>query len=530
MRQTTAEVLIVGAGPVGLFLAVELVRHGVRPIILDRRPSVPNYSRAIAIQPRTLEIMEPSGLTARLERAALRASRMRIVVGGQSTELSISDLSSRYPHVLLQHQSETERQLAEHLSLHGVEVEREQEVLLLSADDSGVDVNVQGPSGLREIRASYVIGCDGAASTVRRQAGIDWGGDELPMRFAVADVALPWDGARDETSLFLSREGLCALFPLPTGSDRWRVIADVAADVHHVSLTSIALLLRERAGIEAAPNHPTTLLALSSGEQIASSFRAGRVLIAGDAAHIHSPVGGQGMNTGLQDAHNLAWKLALVIRRGVSDQLLDSYEAERKPIAERVLRDTHQATKAATWRGLLPQVLRSSAVGLLAGVELAQRALLDRASEIDVSYRSSPIVRSGGPQGGLQGGDHLPDVRWGPQGSLSRLVGTKHLVLLFDGGGGGEGEHKRLIDAADMLASSFAHKLEAYAILKVDQRPEWVARGTRYLVDPQGHIHKHLGIDGATAIVVRPDGYLGYVGRPEVGDLITHLSQILGRA
>jgi 2-polyprenyl-6-methoxyphenol hydroxylase-like FAD-dependent oxidoreductase len=522
--------LIVGAGPVGLVLAAELHRHGVRARIVERRPSIQPYSRAIAIQPRTLEALAPSGVTARLLRRGIPARRFHVVVGHHALDATFDDLDTPYPQVLMLPQGDTERELTQHLADHGIEVECPVELVSLDFDGDGVDVLLRKGHGTPvEERFDWVVGCDGSQSVVRQAIGADWVGEDLALHFAIADVDLDWDRPRDETWLYVSEVGLCALFPLPSGPRAWRIIADFPQHgAPEITLDVVRELVRARAGLDLEPTNPAALVSWSTRERLSSAFRNGRVFLAGDAAHVHSPLGGQGMNTGLQDAHNLAWKLGLVAH-GAPWSLMDSYEPERKRVAEQVLRDTHNATRAATARGAITQGFRDRIFGFLMGFDLIQRSVLGRTSEVDVSYRASPIVGSRGRGSTLlHPGDHVPDVPLNAAVDLYRLLATRaHVVLLFDGGE--IDRHAAMIEVAAELARTRPGLVQPYLVLRAGVRPDGVPRDAPSVLDGHGALHDRLGALAGSALVVRPDGYLGWTGRPAtLQALEEHLVTVLG--
>jgi 2-polyprenyl-6-methoxyphenol hydroxylase-like FAD-dependent oxidoreductase len=529
------ETLVVGAGPVGLFLAVELARHGLRPRVVERHRWASPSSRAVAIQPRTLEIMEAAGVTSRIEARGVRTSRFHLVLGRRHVEGSFDRLDTAHPHVVMLPQHGTERILEDRAQALGVTVHRGVELTGMVPDEDGVAVVTRGADGLERLdRYAWVVGCDGARSQVRRQAGIGWHGGATGHRFTVADVRMSFPGERDETWLTLSEHGLVAVFPLPSGPDAWRVIADRAPEEHvEPTAASVEALLRTRTSFRPARVDATWVASFQVDERVAARFRAGRVLLAGDAAHIHSPVGGQGMNTGLQDAHNLAWKLALVARRAAPDALLDSYSAERRPVAQAVVLDTGQATRLATARGRVPRALRDRVLGYLGGFELVQAPVLRRTAEVDVSYRASPLSVQEGrapARSAIHAGDHAPDAQIHPGLRLSRLLrGTGHVLLLFDGGRRDAAAFARLRYVAETIGQRYAAQLEVHLVVAGTERPAGAAEATPTLLDPHRQLHAGFGATPGSGFLVRPDGYVGYRGAPvDVLGLRRYLEGVFG--
>lgn len=313
------DVLIVGAGPVGLAMAVELVRYGVSARIIDKAPERSDKSKAVVLWSRTLELMDRAGCTQALLAAGCNVVGVNIVDGSkQIAHVTFDGVVTPHPYVLMLPQNETERVVGEHLNGSGVQIERGVELTVFAAGADQVISTVRHADGREEqIKSSWLIGCDGAHSTVRHQLGMEFVGNTLPSNWMLADVHLsgvPWKG---EIDIGWHADGILALFPIL--ANRYRVIADVG--VTHDStpqadptLEEVQAILNQRGpgGIQAS--EPVWLANFRINERKVADYRSGRVFLAGDAAHIHSPAGGQGMNTGMQDACNLAWKLALVQR------------------------------------------------------------------------------------------------------------------------------------------------------------------------------------------------------------------------
>jgi 2-polyprenyl-6-methoxyphenol hydroxylase-like FAD-dependent oxidoreductase len=309
------DVLIVGAGPVGLTMAAELARYGLSVRLVEKAAQATDKSKALVIWSRTLELMERMGCTAPFLAAGRAVRGASITAGGELIgHLDLSGVATRYPYALMIPQSATERLLAEHLASLGVAAERHIEFLRFSATESGVCSTLRHADGREEdVESSWLVGCDGAHSTVRHELGMEFQGDTLPSDWILADVHLSDVPNAGEINVLWHTEGVLVLFPI-TGQ-RYRVVADVgpAADGTRradPTLEEVQAVLDRRGpgGIQASA--PIWLAAFRINERKVAEYRAGRVFLAGDAAHIHSPAGGQGMNTGMQDAFNLAWKLA----------------------------------------------------------------------------------------------------------------------------------------------------------------------------------------------------------------------------
>ncbi|HXE72222.1 MAG TPA: FAD-dependent monooxygenase, partial [Candidatus Nitrosotenuis sp.] len=336
------DILVVGAGPVGLVMASELARYGVKSRAIDAKAGRTDKSKALVMWSRSLEVMESLGCIQPILAAGAPGYGASVYAHGQRVaHLALDGLKSPYPYVQLIAQSETERVLEEHLESLGGRVERQVTLTGLTQDDSGVRATLRQADGTdEEVCCSYLVGCDGAHSTVRHLLALPFEGRTVPSEWALFDVKIDGPLPRDEFRIYWSDHGVLAFFPIPP--DRFRLIADWKArpgdQGDEPTLEDAQGLLDERGPGGLRAHDPVWLSSFRINERKVAEYRKGRCFVAGDAAHIHSPVGGQGMNTGIQDAFNLAWKLALVLRGQAPVEILDSYNAERSFIAEMVLK------------------------------------------------------------------------------------------------------------------------------------------------------------------------------------------------
>ncbi|MEU9042916.1 MULTISPECIES: FAD-dependent monooxygenase [unclassified Kitasatospora] len=548
------DVLVVGAGPVGLTAAAELCRRGVRCRIVDRLAAPQPYAKAVGIQPRTLEVWDSMGLVRRvLDEAVPLLGQLAFVDGAPGPRIDL-DLPADVPYRFAAlPQDATERLLAEHLAGYGAVVERGTEVLGLRQDDDGVHAALATPRGPRELSARFVVGCDGAHSTVRHAAGIGFGGDAFPEQFMLGDVELDWDlppgyavratrAAADGTG----RDVLVCV-PLP-GRRRYRVsmtvppelatAADPVRGVAHGLEGGHAPELRHiQQSLDRLAPRPVTASALrwSSvfriSHRLADRYRSGRLLLAGDAAHIHPPTGAQGMNTGIQDAWNLAWKLALTVRGAAADTLLDSYHAERHPVGREVVART----------------VRHARTGFDADPEDPATPLL-REAQLLVGYRDGPLTE---PAPGTRPapGDRAPDcpgltrpLTAYPQRLHELLRGTHHVLLLS----AGPATDTRTLRACAAAAHAAAHGLlDVYAVLAPDSpgAPDSPASptasspaapdGLRLPVvrDTGTAFHAAYRPGDGEAVLIRPDGYLAArLPAADPARLVAHLRRTFAPA
>ncbi|WP_175915208.1 MULTISPECIES: FAD-dependent monooxygenase [unclassified Burkholderia] len=435
-------VLIVGAGPTGLAAAMALARARVPVRIIDRLAAPAPYSRAIGIQARTLELLEQHravepflALGHRAHAAALHAD------GRVIARLDFDPLQTRYPYLLFLDQSITERLLAEHLAGFGVTVERGVTLTACEAGGTSLDVTIRGVDGREQAFApSYLIAADGAHSTVRHLLGLGFAGHAFEQTFLLADFAAIPDWPDEEIHLFTTPDGIAGLFPM--GGGRYRLVADRppggdappdAPTPPTPTLDECEAIVRARVGASIAPSDLAWSAYFRLHSRMVDRLRHGRVFFAGDAAHVHSPAGAQGMNTGIQEAFNLGWKLARVLGAGTPERLLDTYHAERHPIERDVLRQTGFITQIVEADHGAMKLLRDHVVPLLASFGPVRDAVRRTVSELGVQYRKSPLtlerVLDGGPRAGERAPDALVHVVDGP---LGRAPGTARLYDLHD--------------------------------------------------------------------------------------------------
>ncbi|MFJ6028779.1 FAD-dependent monooxygenase [Pseudarthrobacter sp. NPDC092424] len=481
MQQDPIDVLIVGAGPTGLTLALQLARLGVRIRVVDRSADRVRESRALALQPRSLEVLAGLGVTDRLVSAGNRTVEVRLHLRGRVLSLPLFDLGledTEYPYLLFLSQAETERILEEQLAGLGITVERRVELADLTQDADSVTAVLRragsdADARVETVRAAYAVGCDGARSSVRRLAGIPFRGSTYPQTFLLADAEA--DGLeRGAAHAFVSTNGILLFFPLGTPAT-WRLLAikrtikrTTAArppGAPDAALAEVQEVVNEYTDGSVRLHDAAWITEFRIHLRAAARYRSGRLFLVGDAAHIHSPAGAQGMNTGIQDAVNLGWKLAQALTGRGEPALLDTYQAERRPVGKAVLRLSNRPFRIATSLNPLVRLARSRIAPVLA--PLAAKATWGRArlfrtiSELGIGYRRSPLSANGpGPRvprrrGGLQAGDRLPDT-----------------PVLCNG--------------------------EATTLHRVLAGPAWHL------------LHWHLPGGSTAHYLVRPDGYIGY--------------------
>ncbi|WP_069766907.1 FAD-dependent monooxygenase [Streptomyces sp. LUP30] len=539
----TPDVLVVGAGPVGLTAAAELRRRKIACRIVDRLPARLPYAKAVGIQPRTLEIWDRMGLVrAVLDAAVPMRGQLTYLNGVEQPRIDLA-LPPEVPYGFAAlPQYETERILEEFLTGFGTRIERGTELLSFAQDADGVTSRLVDSSGAEEeVRSRYLVGCDGAHSAVRKGLGLGFEGGAFPEEYMLADVEVGWDlphgyGVRAmHRAADGSVDDVLVCIPLP-GPGRYRMSMAVPAELsatrqadrpepgrgqvaHGLEGGPAPTLAHIQTVLDRLSPRPTTARAMrwSSvfriSHRLVDRYGRGRVLVAGDAAHIHPPTGAQGMNTGIQDAYNLAWKLALAVEGIAADRLLDSYDAERHPVgAEVVGRTVRHATEGVQADPADPAIL------------------MQREAQLLVGYRDSPIV--GQPDDdppGPQAGDRAPDctglateIARYPLRLYDLLRGREHVLLLYgDDGGAAWG-----FDELAAIATTLSHGRVETCVLLAGRASAGTTRLPVYR-DARGEFARTYGTRRSAAFLVRPDGYLGARLTPPDGRRLTgHLAQV----
>jgi 2-polyprenyl-6-methoxyphenol hydroxylase-like FAD-dependent oxidoreductase len=515
-------ILIVGAGPVGLTMACELARHGAPCRIIDKEAAPSATSKALAIFPRTLEVFETMGVAERILSAGLRLRGISIHNQREGiARIDLASVQSPYPFVVSLPQSETERILIEHLASFGVTVERERELTGLTQTDTSVCAVIRAANGRQEkVETPWLLGCDGAHSATRHALGMEFEGAPYDESFVLADVKVDAPLSKDEAHLFFSDEGIFAIIAF--SSERSRVIANIPAasrdqNLADLTLEEIQTLADRRGPAGMRLSDPVWMARFHISHRKVGEFRRLRVFLAGDAAHIHSPAGGQGMNTGIQDAFNLAWKIALVVSGRAAAQLLASYNIEREPVARGVLNLTDRITRMATVRNPVIQTVRNILLPVVSGVDFFEEKIADRLAELAVNYRHSPIVENHG-SGRPRAGDRAPDAELRDENGRARRLfelfrEPRHVLLLFLGSS--INERKELEALRGEFDDSLGDFVRLYCIVR---GCNIAAPGD--LLDISGTMHALYQTLAGGIVLVRPDGYIAFRSNGFDSDLL----------
>jgi 2-polyprenyl-6-methoxyphenol hydroxylase-like FAD-dependent oxidoreductase len=499
----STDVLIVGAGPTGLMLANQLGRRGIRPMIIDRHSGPAQQTRAMAVHARTLEIYSKLGIAAQAVESGAVGNGANMWVGGVlRARIPLEAMGkhlSPFPYVLMLGQDDNERIMGDRLRHWDTTVQWNTELVALEQRAGHVTTTIKDPNGsTRTIDAAYVAGCDGSRSAVREMNGIGFPGAPYEHSFFVADTEATGPMVPNELNVILWRKGFHLYFPM-RGVNRWRVIGILPEHLQagsDVKFDDVIPTLRDEGGTLTF----TSCLWFSTyriHHRRTERFRDRRCFLLGDAAHIHSPMGGQGMNTGLQDAYNLAWKLALVVSRRADDALLDSYEAERLPVADRLLSTTDRAFKfvvSDSWvGGMFRTRIFPNVAALAMKRQRVRKAAFLTLSQIGIRYRHSQLSRTIGPvaKDAPAAGDRFPWLR-----------------LTFRGGERNEDLFERLDDT----------RFNLLVIGQAAPRTESLGLGDllrTHVVPLEGENVRVLAGVSITApayYLLRPDGHVGLAG------------------
>ncbi|HUE83481.1 MAG TPA: FAD-dependent monooxygenase [Pyrinomonadaceae bacterium] len=508
---TKTDVIIIGAGPTGLALACQLSRYGVDFVIVDKNQGVTAYSKALGVHARTLEIYEQLGLAEKAVSLGTVAGGVRMLESGRvlgEVDLSnVGDGLSPYPYVLVLEQSKNEQLMYEYLQEHERHVHWKTELEHFSHQPTKVTAHVKKHDGASQIiEGEYLVGCDGPRSLVRQELGLSFEGSTFERLFYVADVWIDWKFSHDALHVCLAQNGVVAFFPLP-GERRWRIVGafpeGLDKEEGEILYDEIEARIKEEAELDLDITRVDWFSTYKVHTRHVDRFSSGRCFVAGDAAHIHTPAGGQGMNTGIQDAYNLAWKLALVLKNGANEKILETYNEERLPNAKRLTATTDRMFNLAAGKDWFIGLIRTTVFPPLAKYILSIEAIRKRffilVSQIGISYRDSWLsVHQGDNQFEVKAGDRMPYFLVDGKSIFDRLRSPRfHLITFSEGESGVEDP----TNGNDRDREGGAVGLEASYPNLID----------REVVPRHPHIAKIFGANGSFNVLLRPDNHIGFI-------------------
>lgn len=514
------DVLIVGAGPTGLSLACQFVRHGVDFLVVEKNEGITPYSKAIGVQARTLEVYEQLGLAQRAVEQGTIGGKGRLLIGGEVRgELDFSDIGkglSPYPFLLLLEQSKNEQLLYGYLRDHAKDVLWQTELESFSQGDGGVTARVRTEDGAsRTVEAKYLVGCDGPKSLVRHTLGLTFGGSTFERIFYVADVQIDWNFSHDALHICFAKNSFVVFFPLK-GEKRYRIVGvfpeEFNKDERDILYEEIEARIRAEAELDLDIHDVEWFSTYKVHTRRVDKFSSGRCFLAGDAAHIHTPAGGQGMNTGIQDAYNLAWKMALAVRGRAGEKLLETYNEERLENAKRLLKTTDRAFEFAAGTEWFLAFLRANvlppAAKYIFGLDAVRKFVFPLISQIGINYRHGSLSSHAGDENfEVKAGDRMPYFLVEGRSVYDRLREPKFHLLIFSDGASGEQELRAGIGA------------EHAELIDFNVIPLY----------PQ--VAEIFGADKSFSVLLRPDNHIGFIGAGTSPDnLGAYLNEFVGRS
>src|SRR5256714_3342606 len=497
MDTINTDVIIIGGGPTGLSLACQLNRYGIDFVVIEKNEGVTKFSKALGVQARTLEIYDQLGLADRAIERGTIARKVRLVEGGEVRgEMHLENFGkdlSEYPFMLMLEQSKNEELLYEYLQSHVRDVRWNTELESFTQDTTGVTARVKADSGeIQTIRGKYLAGCDGAGSPVRHGLGLTFAGSTFERLFYVADARVDWALPHDALHVCLSRDVLVAVFPMK-GEDRYRIVGTFPEGRNEeqgdVVYEEIEQEIKDKAKLKLEISDVKWFSLYKVHSRRVSKFSAGKCFLAGDSAHIHSPAGAQGMNTGIQDAYNLAWKLAVVIKGVAAESLLDTYNEERLANAKRLLESTDRMFELAAGSHWLLSFIRTTifppVAGFMASLETVSKRVFPLISQIGITYRNASLSEHTAEEfDDVEAGDRLPYFLVDGKTIYDKLSEPKFHLLVFS-------------NAAQTIGKDLEREFGAIADFHV--------------VPLDSRVQEIFGTEREFCVFLRPDNHIAFI-------------------
>jgi 2-polyprenyl-6-methoxyphenol hydroxylase-like FAD-dependent oxidoreductase len=503
---THIPVLIVGGGPSGLIMACELARHGIAFRIIDKKSEQTQTSNAAGIQTRTLEVFEQMGIVERFLLKGLQCKSIDILADKAEVKVEFNHLDSHYQFILMLPQVDTERLLNHRLEEYQHHVERPLEFVQLKYSDNIYHIELKDQhNNIESLTCDWLIACDGARSTIREQYGLHFIGEDINEQFMVADATMHSLLQNNQLRVFTKDGKTLATFPLGHGKYRLAANLNQAAPRQFFTEREVKEIIMERGNGEFNVESVSWISPFWIHSKMLETFRVDNTFFIGDAAHIHSPVGGQGMNTGIQDAHNLAWKLALVIKQQANEKLLDSYQAERLPIVKRIVHTTEVMTKMLINSNKAFGIVRNFILKLIHNNKFILHKISMQISQLSIHYKKSPIINyqhslSPSPRPGYR----APDVVINRSTRLyNYLKHTRHTLLLFTGTNPSTETLTSLHALQNWITEKYADIAISYLVLNNPEHADDTIEDLNYA------IHQRYKVKQAALYIIRPDNYIG---------------------
>ncbi|MGI8638461.1 MAG: FAD-dependent monooxygenase [Pyrinomonadaceae bacterium] len=494
------DVIIIGAGPTGLSLACQFVRYGVDFVIVEKKEGVTPYSKALGVHARTLEIYEQLGLAEKAVAQGAIAGKVRFLEGGEVRgEVDLSSIGqglSQYPYMLVLEQSKNEQLLYEYLQAHGKDVLWQTELESFSQNDEDVTAKVKTANGeTQTIEAEYLVGCDGPKSPTRHALGLKFEGSTFERIFYVADVEIDWKYSHDALYGCLTRNAVVAFFPMP-GENRYRIVGafpeEFAKDEGDILYEEIEERIKQESKIALDITKVNWFSTYKVHTRHVERFSEGRCFLAGDSAHVHTPAGGQGMNTGIQDAYNLAWKLAFVLQKKADAKILETYNEERLENAKNLLGTTDRMFNLAAGTDWFLNLIRTTIFPPLAKyvlkIDAVKKRLFPLLSQIGINYREFSLSEhTGDSEFEIKAGNRMPYFLVDGASIYDKLRQPKFHLLVFSDG------------------------QSDYQTTKAELESEFTELIDCIIVPLYPQIAEIFGVEKPFAVLLRPDNYIGTI-------------------
>lgn len=516
-KTLSTDVVIIGAGPTGLALACQLIRYGVDFVIIDTKETTTPYSKAIGVQARTLEIYEQIDLAQKLVEQGNITERVRLVEGGENRAqvelMSLGQGRSPYPFLLIVEQGKHEQLLHEFIKTHGREVMWQTTLADFSQTDAGVTGTIVNASGEKQmIEAQYLVACDGAKSAVRVGLGMTFEGGTFERLFYVADVQIDWEFPHDMLTACLAKDRSTAFFPMP-GKDRYRIVGvfpeDSDKQAGEILYEEIEQQILEDSELELDIYKVNWFSTYKVHSRRVNKFSEGRCFLAGDSAHIHTPVGAQGMNTGIQDGYNLAWKLALVLRGDADVKILDTYHEERSEVAKRLLETTDRMFDLLMSPARLLAFVRTHIfphiANFVVSLDAVNQFIFPLISQIGITYRNRYLSLDD-EDFEIKAGDRMPYFLINGKSIYDSLRRPAfHLLTFAD-------DQSEVEDIRSEVEREYGDLVD-YQVLPLQPRAGEV-----------------FGTDKSFSVLLRPDNYIAFVSaKDSLSGLTAYFKNVIGR-
>ncbi len=530
MTEKSIDVLVVGAGPVGLFCANELIRHGLTCRIIDKKSHLSDKSKALGIHIRTLDVLDDCDFINEVLAQGHKVEGILFKSNGKTLiDATFAKIEANRHFLLDLPQDKTEHILCDGLVNKGVAVEWQTELTDVTQNKDSIRALVTKQDGSQEeVNSAWLVACDGAHSTVRSSVNMPFVGSEYDQNWWLADLLIDWELPEERMVIYLSKYGPMACFPM--GEKRYRLVLTAPEHVDKdPTLEDIQAHFNKRSTDSAKLSDPVWITKFYIHHRQIQQYRCGRVFFAGDAAHIHSPMGGQGLNTGIQDIYNLIWKLALVQKGYAREAILDSYHLERYPVGKEVLKKTDIMTRMMLIKNPLLINLRNALMSFMMSFDFIQNKLARQVAELEISYMNSPIVKDSANSKWFKAGCFLSNFNLLNQDrrqvqSLTDIVkGTSHHLFLFSGKT--MSNMTELIEIAKYVKQHHPETIVPHLILS--QHQDISVPSCALWLDDGQQAHYTYEINQPTVVLLRPDKYIGYTSAPvDKASLMDYLDAI----